>query len=240
METLSTLLALCEGNSPVTGEFPHKGQWRGALMISLISAWTNVGANHRDTGDLRRHRPHYNVTVMNDACIQRGTGIYAGSHPNHYTFIFVLLMYALRVIVSVMRMSCVMLEKINYYATGMKTFFWGNTSRITVHLWGDSTGHQWIPLAKKRWYEVYFCLFDVNLNKLLNRYAMIRRWFEKPWRSHDVTACNGYVHRTTFHTWGSCCRTRCPNHSEGRLPVCPRSQSSPLQLQGHFPWRPPL
>ena len=32
------LLALCAGNSPVTGEFPHKGQWRGALMFSLICA----------------------------------------------------------------------------------------------------------------------------------------------------------------------------------------------------------
>ena len=36
METFSAFLALCAGNSPVTGEFPHKGQWRGALMFSLI------------------------------------------------------------------------------------------------------------------------------------------------------------------------------------------------------------
>ena len=41
METFSALLALCEGNSPVTGEFPHKGQWSGALMCSLICIWTN-------------------------------------------------------------------------------------------------------------------------------------------------------------------------------------------------------
>ena len=38
METFSALLALRVGNSPVTGEFPHKGQWRGALMSSLICA----------------------------------------------------------------------------------------------------------------------------------------------------------------------------------------------------------
>ena len=30
METFSELLAICAGNSPVPGEFPHKGQWRGA------------------------------------------------------------------------------------------------------------------------------------------------------------------------------------------------------------------
>ena len=44
---------------------PHKGKWRGALMFSLICAWTNVWANHRDAGDLRRYRTHYDITVMN-------------------------------------------------------------------------------------------------------------------------------------------------------------------------------
>ena len=43
---------------------PHKGQWRRALMFSLICAWTNGWANTRDAGDLRRHRPHYYVTAM--------------------------------------------------------------------------------------------------------------------------------------------------------------------------------
>ena len=43
---------------------PHKGQWRGALMFSLICAWTNGWANNQDVGDLRRHRARYDVTVM--------------------------------------------------------------------------------------------------------------------------------------------------------------------------------
>ena len=64
METFSALLALCEGNSPVTGESPHKGQWRGALMFSLICAWINGWANTPDAGGLGRHRAHYDVTVM--------------------------------------------------------------------------------------------------------------------------------------------------------------------------------
>ena len=43
---------------------PYKGQWRGALMISLICAWINGWANNREAGDLSRHRAHYDVTAM--------------------------------------------------------------------------------------------------------------------------------------------------------------------------------
>ena len=43
---------------------PHNGQWRGALMFSLIWAWINGWANNRDAGDLRSHRANYDVTVM--------------------------------------------------------------------------------------------------------------------------------------------------------------------------------
>ena len=50
--------------SPV--DSPQNGQWRGALMFSLICFWTNGWANNRDSGDLRRHRTHYDFTVMND------------------------------------------------------------------------------------------------------------------------------------------------------------------------------
>ena len=48
--------------SPV--DSPHKGQWSGALMSSLIPAWTNGGVNHRDAGELKRNRAHYDVTVI--------------------------------------------------------------------------------------------------------------------------------------------------------------------------------
>ena len=43
---------------------PHKGQWRGALMFSLICVWINGWVNNREAGDLRRYRAHYDVTVM--------------------------------------------------------------------------------------------------------------------------------------------------------------------------------
>ena len=38
METFSALLAICSGNSRVTGELPAHSQWRGALVFSLIFA----------------------------------------------------------------------------------------------------------------------------------------------------------------------------------------------------------
>ena len=43
---------------------PHKGQWRGALMFSLICVWINGWVNNREAGILRRHRGHYDVIVM--------------------------------------------------------------------------------------------------------------------------------------------------------------------------------
>ena len=58
------LLAFVRGNhrSPVNS--PHKGRWRRALMISLIWFWTNGWLNNRNAGDVRRHRTHYDVTIM--------------------------------------------------------------------------------------------------------------------------------------------------------------------------------
>ena len=43
---------------------PHKGQWRRALKFSFICACTYGWVNNRDAVDLRRHRAHYDVTVM--------------------------------------------------------------------------------------------------------------------------------------------------------------------------------
>ena len=47
--------------SPVNS--PHKGQWRGGLMFSLICAWTNGWVNSLDAGNFRRHCAHYDVVV---------------------------------------------------------------------------------------------------------------------------------------------------------------------------------
>ena len=49
--------------SPVNS--PHKGQWCGALVFSLIWVWINGWVNNREAVDLRRHRAHDEVIVMN-------------------------------------------------------------------------------------------------------------------------------------------------------------------------------
>ena len=48
--------------SPVNS--PHKGQWHRALMFTLVGAWINGWVNNREAVYLRRHRAHYDVTVM--------------------------------------------------------------------------------------------------------------------------------------------------------------------------------
>ena len=58
--------------SPVNS--PHKGQWRGALMFTLICARINGWVNNREAGDLRRHSAHSDVIVMMSLYILTGMG----------------------------------------------------------------------------------------------------------------------------------------------------------------------
>ena len=71
MEICSALLALCVttfvwGIHRSPRNSPHEGQWRGALMFSLFCAWINISVNNREAGDLRPHRAHYDVIVMQE------------------------------------------------------------------------------------------------------------------------------------------------------------------------------
>ena len=42
----------------------RKGQWRGALIFSLICVRKNGWVNNGEAGDLRRHQVHYDVILM--------------------------------------------------------------------------------------------------------------------------------------------------------------------------------
>ena len=43
---------------------PHKGQWRGTLMFSLICTWINDWVNNGEACDLRGHRANYDIIIM--------------------------------------------------------------------------------------------------------------------------------------------------------------------------------
>ena len=70
---------------------PQKGQWRGALMSSLICVWINGWVNNREAGDLRRYRAHYDVTVMRNydtsvwflVCLRRARSTFTSSGWRH-------------------------------------------------------------------------------------------------------------------------------------------------------------
>ena len=71
IETFSAMMTSSNGNLfPRNWPFvrgihrgsPHNGQWRGALMFSLICVWIRV--NNHEAGDFRRYRAHHDVIVM--------------------------------------------------------------------------------------------------------------------------------------------------------------------------------
>ena len=64
METFSSLLALCAGNSPVTGEFPSQMPVARSFDVFFNLRLDTRLSNNREAGDLRHHRAHYDVTVI--------------------------------------------------------------------------------------------------------------------------------------------------------------------------------
>ena len=64
METFSALLAICAGNSPVPGKFPAQRPVTRSFGVFFDWVWKNGWVNNGKAGDLRRHRAHYNVSVM--------------------------------------------------------------------------------------------------------------------------------------------------------------------------------
>ena len=64
METFSALLAICAGNSPITGEFPTQRPVTRSFNVFFDLRANNGWVNNREAGDLRRYHAHYDVIVM--------------------------------------------------------------------------------------------------------------------------------------------------------------------------------
>ena len=65
LETFPALLDFCVGNSPLNGEFPAQRPVTRSFDVfffiyARINGWVNIG----EAGDLRRHRTHYDIFVM--------------------------------------------------------------------------------------------------------------------------------------------------------------------------------
>ena len=60
----SALLAICAGNSPVTGEFPIQRPVTRSFDVSFDLRPINGWVNNLKACDLRHQRAHYDVTVM--------------------------------------------------------------------------------------------------------------------------------------------------------------------------------
>ena len=86
IETFFALLAICGGNSPVTGKsHAQRPVTRSFDVFFLICAWINGWINNRETGDLRRHRVHYDVIVMARGRMQQRSLNPDASRPRDWT-----------------------------------------------------------------------------------------------------------------------------------------------------------
>ena len=69
MEAFSALLVLCAANSPVTGEFPSQRPVTRSFDVFFDLRLNKLLSKQSWAGDLRRHRAHYDVTVMSRSSI---------------------------------------------------------------------------------------------------------------------------------------------------------------------------
>ena len=70
------LLALCEGNPPVTGRFPSQRSVTQSFDVFFSCAWVKGWANNWDASDFRRYRAHYEVTVMDSGLFDQWLDLY--------------------------------------------------------------------------------------------------------------------------------------------------------------------
>ena len=133
--------------SPVNS--PHKDQWRGALMFTLICARINAWVNNREDGDLRRYRRHYDVIVM----------VKNGPRPP----------------CDLMRLNSV-LSELSWYITGADMIIWSQDVRASI-IQGIKGHNCFIPGFDEIYGSVstaipsqiknsaaYYCVVIININ----------------------------------------------------------------------------
>ena len=188
METFSAL----DFTGYLSGEFtgyrripPHKGQWHGALMFSLICAWMNGWVNNRGAGDLRRQHAHQMETVSALDFTGYLCGEFTGHRwiPPHQCQWHGALMFSL---------ICAWMNGwVNNRGAGdlrrqhahqMETV---SALHFTGYLCGEFTGHRWIPPHQCQWHgALMFSLICAWMNGWVNN-----RWagdFRRQHAHYDV------------------------------------------------------
>ena len=69
MSTFFALLALCAGNSTVTGEFPAQRSVTRSFEVFFGLCLNKWLSKNRGAGDLRRHRVHYDDAVVSNEIV---------------------------------------------------------------------------------------------------------------------------------------------------------------------------
>ena len=93
MESFSALLAFCAGNSPVTGEFPSQRPVTRSFDVSFHLHPNKPLSKQSWAGDLRRHRAHYHVIVMEMHEIVLFTPGVIFANPNRSKWSFAMYFY---------------------------------------------------------------------------------------------------------------------------------------------------
>ena len=144
--------------SPVNS--PHKGQWRGALMFSLICVWINGWVNNREAVDLRCHCAHYDVIVMEHiiTLVCQQVMVCLQYIQTHECFIVVFYNNANKDgNIRTLLCSDVIISAMASQITGVSIVYstaCSNTDKENIKapfhwpLWGEFTGVRWIPRTK--------------------------------------------------------------------------------------------
>ena len=117
-----------------SGNSPHKGQWRAALLFSLTCAWINRGA-----GDLRPHRARYDVTVITDSRHKCRTHTFGFPLPqiwgNEYDIEFSNLLFIIIILKSVLDVYTAHFISIVYTMPSYLCFMFTIKSRNEILIW---------------------------------------------------------------------------------------------------------
>ena len=166
METFSALLALYEGNPPVTGGFPSQkpGNFDVFFDLRLNKGWTN----NRGAGDLRHHHAHYDVTVV-------GNGHLECPVARHNVETQMSFWKKFRHLLQRKQLSFWQLILEQWWRHQMELFsallaIWGGNSPVT----GEFPAQRSVTRS-------FDTFFDLRLNKSLSEQSW-GWWFETPWR----------------------------------------------------------